>query len=868
LVKSILIDQPLINGIVLEEGSVNWDITSDPTAKSTEGSGVGETAIEEAPPSHDDKETEPSVDEAAGTAMAFSLQRLAIQEGRVYYEDHSSKLSASLEGFNLEMRGNFSLDQTELDLEVQIEHINAKQGGIRYMRDGTFTLDLIAAANMEENTYTLQKNEIALNGLVLGAEGMVSMLEDDAMDIDLRFFSRETSFQRLLSMVPAIYLKDFETLKTSGSLKLEGTVQGIMKDTILPDASLLLQVKDGYFSYPDLPKDVSDVQITLNVDYRGTDMDASTVDLKQFHLLLGGNPFDLRLQVDHPVSDMHVAGTAAGVIDFASLQDVVPLEDLELGGKLETDLRWDTRMSYIEQEKYEQVDLDGLLLINDVQVEASNIPVPVQLHKMLMDFNPRFVDLVTLDLNMGSSDLHLEGKLTNFIPYVFDDKTVAGSLRVTSQLLDANEFIPEEDAPQPKDSADMEEREFIEPAPPDSIAEPSRVKIPENIDFAMTLDMKKVVYDNIVIENILGNMKVSEGVAYLDELSLDVIEGEVTTSGKVDTRGDYADVDLSLDMTGVDIPKSYKTFVTVERLAPMARYCKGTANVKMQYQSRLDASFSPLYESINAKGYVFTRGLQIYNLKTFVRLSELLKNEKFRNLAPDEVDLVLTIEKGRVMIDPFDMDFDASKITVSGSHGIDLTMDYLMDMNIAKSDLGDGVNELMNGITALAAGAGFKIPESDYVKVKATIKGTFNDPQVSTDLRGNLQSTSETVIETIKETVEQKVTEEVEKVEEQVRKEASEEAEKIISEAEEEAEKLVEEARIAGDKLVKEAEIQGENLIKEAGSNPIKQIAAKRAAEELKIQAQKQSDNLVKEAEVGADEIIEKARTEAERIDK
>ena len=93
-----------------------------------------------------------------------------------------------------------------------------------------------------------------------------------------------------------------------------------------------------------------------------------------------------------------------------------------------------------------------------------------------------------------------------------------------------------------------------------------------------------------------------------------------------------------------------------------------------------------------------------------------------------------------------------------------------------------------------------------------------------------------------------------------------EKAEKIISDAEAEAERLIEEARKAGDELVKEADVQGEKLIKEAGSNPLKQIAAKKGAEELKRQAEKQSANLVREAEVKANEIIEKARSEADRI--
>ncbi len=289
----------------------------------------------------------------------------------------------------------------------------------------------------------------------------------------LKFFSRETSFQTLLSLVPAIYLKDFESLKTSGNLQLDGMLSGVMKDSLLPDAKLNLQVSDGYFAYPDLPKDVSDVQISLKVDYKGADMDETLVDLELFHLLLGGNPFDLSMKVDHPVSDMHVAGKAKGSIDFASLQDIVPMEDVNLDGKLEADLRWDTKMSYIEDENYEQVDLDGSLIIEGLVLETPDIPVPIVLETMNMLFSPRIVELAALDLKMGSSDLHMKGELENFIPYVFADQTVSGRLDVRSTLLDANELMPELE-----ETGEMDEvpGDTLVPVLPDSLAEPSASK--------------------------------------------------------------------------------------------------------------------------------------------------------------------------------------------------------------------------------------------------------------------------------------------------------------------------------------------------------------------------------------------------------
>jgi hypothetical protein len=294
----------------------------------------------------------------------------------------------------------------------------------------------------------------------------------------------------------------------------------------------------------------------------------------------------------------------------------------------------------------------------------------------------------------------------------------------------------------------------------------------------------------------------------------------------------------------------------------MAKFCKGSANVKLRLNSLLDASFSPLYESINANGRIFTRDLQFYNMTSFVRLSELLKNEKFREMAPDNMDIKFRVRDGRVIVDPFEMKFADSRTTVSGSHGIDQTMDYLLDMDIAKNDLGAGANDLMQGISLLASGAGIKIPESGTIKVKARITGTFGDPKITTDLSGNLQSKGETV----KEAAEERIIEEVEKVEEEVREEASQKSDEILKEAEAEADRIMEEARLAGEELVMEAERQGEKLVEEAGKNPIKKLAAQEAAKELVRQAERQSGKLLQEAQLKSDEVLERARQEAGRI--
>ncbi len=859
VVKSILLNRPRINGIVMSDGTANWEIVPQSKEYIPEERPVAlQSPEKEAAAASEGAEADEPVVETAGdpVTMGVSLKMFAIRNGSISYDDQSADMTAIIDNFDMAIRGDFSMEQTDLEMAMVIQGIDAYSGGIRYMKNGKLEMDLLAGADMVNSIYTLKTTEIRLNGLVLGAEGTVAMPSDGSIIPDIRFFSRETSFRTLLSLVPAIYLSDFNSLETSGSLTLDGTLTGILKDSIMPNATLNLSVKNGFFSYPDLPKDVTDVQIALKVNYNGASMDATTVSLDRFHLLLGGNPFDMRMQIATPFSDMHVAGMMKGMIDFATLKDAVPMKELSLSGRLDADLRLDTRMSYIEKEQYDLVDLNGQLTIEGVHVEAPDIPVPVKIQKMAMNFTPRFVNLEMLDLLLGRSDLHLDGRLTNFIPYVFDGQTVEGTLSVSSKLLDVNEFLIEED-------------DVVE-VPVDSLAVPPAVFIPENIAFNMILDLKELLYDNSLVENITGKVEVREGVARLSGLSMNMLKGIVSVEGEVDTREEFIRADVRLDMTGIDIPTSYETFMTIKILAPVAQYCEGTANAAIGLTTLLDASFNPLYESLNANGHLYARNLKVEQPASFEKLGSMLKIEKFKTLELDGADIRFTILGGRVIVEPFDINFDRSKIIASGSHGIDQTLDYLLDMRIAKSDMGVAANEMMNSISALAAGAGFTVPQSDYIKVKANITGTFKDPKVSTDLRGNLTGEDGIVKAAVKEAVKEKITEEVERAKDEVKEEVREEmtvrAAQLIENAEAEKIRLVKEARKAGGKLVKEAEDKSEDLIKEAGSNPLRQIAAKKTAEELVKQAEKQSARLIEEAENKGDTIVARAREEAARL--
>ncbi len=842
VVEKIILDRPVIMASVLSDGTASYDIFPE--------------AEEEVPEELEEGE------EGDTPSKGIRLKEFQIKEGRMIYQDVPANMEVQIENINLLVRGDFSMEQTDMYVNMLASGLSAQVGGVSYVRQGELMLDLHAAADLVNNRYRLKKNEIRFNGLTLGADGEVRLMDNGDMAMDLRYYASEARFRTLLGLVPAVYMEDFAGITTRGSLELEGAVKGIMTDSLLPDVSLNLAVSDGYFSYTDLPGEVSDITIDLKADFNGTTPDNSTVDLNRLYFLAAGNPFELGFHVATPMSDLRVKGNMNGVIDFSQISDIVPLEDIRLAGLLETDLTLDTRMSYIEQERYEEVNAEGSLAIAAMEIQTEELPQPVRIDTLSVAFSPRYVNMDRFDVRIGESDIQLNGRLEKFIPYVFNDETVYGSLQVSSSYLDLNPYLE-------GDTTAFEDDEEVAVATgTDSLAvdtsEAVPVKIPRNLDLSLNLDLKELHYEELLVENIEGSMELEDGKASLENLSMELLEGTIVTTGDFDTRGELPYAAMSLDMKGIDISSSYETFMTVETLAPMAKYCQGTMEADIDFTTTMNNDLTPVYETINSSGRIRTEDLRVYNTQSFVRISELLKNDKFREFAPDELNIAYTVRDGRVIVQPFDVKVEDSRMRISGSHGIDQSLDYVADMQIARSDLGAGANEVISGLTALAGSAGFQLPESDYLEVKARITGYFENPRITTDLPGLSAEGGSTVKEQVKE----KSREKAEEVEDEAREKASAEAERIISQAEEEADRIMENADQAGRKLVEEARKKGDQLVEEAGNNPLKKIAAQKAAEELVEQAERQSENLKTEARERADRILEKARTEAEKIDK
>lgn len=814
-VKSVLLDNPRINAIVLKNGKANWDIMkpSADTAKVAE---------------------QPSKPVDFGA----NLKKFEIRNAFIKYHDDTSKMSAEIKNLNFLLSGNFSAKTTDMTISSSIESLDFVMSGIRYLKQAKVGFKSTIGADLEHAVYTIKDNEMTLNELSVSLEGTVKMPKE-AIDMDLKYKTNKADFKTLLSLVPAVYMKDFPSVLASGNIKLDGYAKGVYEGKKMPNVGLTLKVDKGMFRYPSLPKSVDNINIDMALFFDGVQNDNSTVDINKFHVEMAGNPFDMNLHIKTPISDMNIVGNFTGKIDFGTLTSIVPLDSMTLKGVMESNIDIMGQMSSLQQKKYEDFKADGSIKLDNFEFASPAFPQGIKILTAKMDFSPKFVDLTSFDSRVGKSDFKLSGKLEKFIPYVFSNDTIVGTLNFASNLTDVTELMGPEKAP-------------AQPAKKDT-TQLSVIGIPANINFTLNSKIGQLNYDKLKITDITGTIVVRKAKAILRNVGMNLLQGSMTMSGEYNTQDIKSPMfDFTMGMKDIDIPSAYTAFNTIQKLAPVAQNCQGKISADLNISSILDQHMMPVYKTMAGKGRLMSKSVELANSPTFVKIADVLKNEKFRKLSIKDLDLKFEIKNGRVYVNPFDLKFGSSKMNISGDQGIDQTINYLIKTSIPRAEFGGAANAVLSSLTSNAVAKGLNLQAGENINIDMAVTGSFQKPEVKPVIGGGKGEGG--IKDQLKETAK-----------EQVSQKAKEQAEKLIKNAESEAQKIRDAGKAAADETRKQANAGADRLVKEA-SNPFAKVAAQKGADKLRKEGEAKAKKIEDEANAKADAAVNKAKEEAAKI--
>lgn len=827
-IRQIVLNKPAFLFKVLADGRVNWDIMKQDTT----------------PPPASQK-----------TFKAY-LDQITVNKGTLIYDDAELPMYIAFGGINGRCSGDMTNNNTTLDVEATCSSIDADYQSIRYLNHANAEVKTLLQADLSNWIFTFDRGLARLNEVEFTADGFFAM-PDDGYRMNIDFKALENDFKSFLSFIPAVYSKQFDALKSGGTMQLSGNIKGLYSDDSIPSFNIGLKVRNGWFGYPGLPGKVTGVNLSASIVNPASTSDSILINVDTLRMAIMQNALEAVLRISTPVSDPNINAKLNGKINLSDIAKVYPLEaSTKLSGAINADMAFAGRLSAIESGAYDRFKASGLANANGVVVQSMSLPQNLNISTARLDFTPKYVKLQNLVAMLGKNDLSASGQIENYIPFVLKNKAVLkGELTTTSQMMDLNSILQTgKSTGKPADSSQF-----------------TTVEVPSNIDFRIKSIFGKLVYGKYDLSNVQGVIAVKNQSLVLENLQMNTLGGKIALNGSYSTTNPLKPVaDLSLEMKDLDLKQSFGTLVAMQQFAPITEKMSGAFSTKFKFRGDLNQNMVPDFATISAYGLLLSDALRMHGVNTLSKISDALQLEKLRTPAVEKVNLSFDLLAGKAKVNKTTFKLAGYAAELSGIIGLDQSMNFTLNMQIPKSEFGAKANSVLTKMVSEASKKGIDVKVGDLIPVTVLIGGTVTNPKITTGIKSAMAE--------VAADLEKQALEQIEKKKEEMLIQAKTEASVLITKAAEEADKLILEVEMQSKKLLDAAQISSDKvkyvtdstanyILAEGKKNGIAaELVAKKAAEKTRKEGYTKADKIMADAKTKSDELLTKARAEADKL--
>lgn len=329
-------------------------------------------------------------------------------------------------------------------------------------------------------------------------------------------------------------------------------------------------------------------------------------------------------------------------------------------------------------------------------VATPSLPLRTGLRAFDFHFDDRTINLDTLGLKVGTSDIGVRGEVKGLLRALRRKSIIDADVDIVSRRINANELVAalqmgrgQSDNGAP-DSEALEENasyvvDSLADARPDSTGL-GLVVIPANLRADVSLRADHVDYMDLAIEPLESGLKVRDRTlqvvdtkvgSNLGEIGLDAFYSTIT---KKDIS---AGVNLNLkDISAEGILQLMPSFDT---MMPALKSFKGKLGCDISGTAKLDSCMNVIMPSVDALIRISGENLLIEDAGSLKKITRLLlfKNKNIGEINDMYVDAV--ISNNRLEVFPFIIGVDRYNLALRGVQGFDKSMSY--HVSILKSPL-------------------------------------------------------------------------------------------------------------------------------------------------------------------------------------
>ena len=645
--------------------------------------------------------------------FALRIQEYGVENVKFTYSDEASKMKMILDSIYHEGTGNFAAQKLDLETKTSAK-LSFILDKMNYMNKVAISLEAVLGIDLEKSKYEFKNNKALINQLPLEFNGFIQMV-DAGQVYDLTFNTPTSDFKNFLGLVPAAYSGDIDKVKTTGQFSVNGKVKGNLTETTIPAFDVKIASNNASFQYPDLPKSVKNIVIDTHIINETGLLNDTFVNLKQLSFAIDQDVFNVNATIKNIATNALVDAQLKGTINLANVSKAYPVKlDKPLTGILKANVTTKFDMQSVEKAQYQNIQNSGTASLIGFTYDGPEMAKPFTINQAAVAFTTHQIRLTKLEAKTGSSDLQATGTLDNLYGFMFKNQILKGNLNMNSNKLIVSDFMA------PSKTTTDEGKKTTE-----------AVKIPSFLDCSITAKAKTVVYDNLNLQNVSGNLVVRAETVTLNNLKMDVFSGKIGLSGSVSTKGKTPVFKMNLGLDKVSIAETFTQLDMMKSIAPIAGVINGKLNSTIQLSGDLQNDMTPNLKTISGDlvGQLLSTTI---NEKNSALLSQLSSKVKFLDpskLNLNDVKASLSFKDGKVTVKPFDIKYQDINVNIAGSHSFDQSMNYNVKFDVPAKYFGSEATSLLAKLTPADQ------KKIDNIPVNAVLGGNFKQPKITTDMQ-------------------------------------------------------------------------------------------------------------------------------------
>jgi len=695
-IASIDLELPRIHAIAEKDGTANWNITKPTTDTST-------TA----------KESKP---------FKMTLKHYAIHNGYISYVDKGKNMFTEIINLEHSGSGDFTSDLFTLATKTTADTLNFSFGGVPYLNKVKTSIDLDIKIDNTHKKFTFETDKVQMNELQLTTAGYFQFVNDTTYGMDISFKAPSTSFKSILSFVPSIYQNNFSAIKTSGEALLNGFVKGNYNSKQIPAFQLNLEVKNGFFQYPDLPAPVKNINVKVDINNPDGNLDHTVVNIPQGHIEMADDPFDFKVFVKNPMTDLYVDAAAKGKLDLSKVTRFVKLTDgTQLSGLINADASMSGSSNALKAKQYDKFNAKGTIALSNFLYASKDYPTGVKVNSLLMTFNPKNVTLNNADGQYQKTTFAANGYLNNILAYALKNEPLDGVVNLKAGEIDLNELMGV--------SADTTTKNTPASAP---------FIVPANLNIVVNALADKVKYNNLIIQNLSGGLQIADETVKMNNIKGNALDGQIAVSGYYSTKENKKKpaISMAYDVKSVDIQKTFLAFNTFQKIMPIGEYLGGKFSSQFTMNGKLGENMMPDMNALTGNGNLLILQGVLSKFTPIAKVAKALNiNQLQQDITLKDLKGAFEFANGKVLIKPFTIKMNTIDMEIGGLNGFDKSIDYTVNMKVPRALMGSKGNDVVNGLASEAAAKGVALKVSDVVNVQVKLRGFISDPTVKTDFK-------------------------------------------------------------------------------------------------------------------------------------